>query len=170
MPMYSIGAIGATFLMGKEKKVTKSAPKKPTRKKLPTQKVVHIPIQTITVKKPIVHPPIVHPIEPPVKIHPQPPVKVHPIIKKLKEEGITNIYTRTTTPTMLERKDLTKQEKIEKTVKIIETMKPENQDKFTNAVVSNIIQTDPITQVAVETVIQKRLNLLRTAGFQFGGR
>ena len=104
-----------------------------------------------------------------MKIHPQPPVKVHPIIKKLKEEGITNIYTRTTTPTMLERKDLTKQEKIEKTVKIIETMKPENQDKFTNAVVSSIIQTDPITKVAVETVIQKRLNLLRTAGIGFGG-
>ena len=49
-PMYSIGAIGATFFMAKEKKVTKSAPKKPTRKKLPTQKVVHIPIQKVTVK------------------------------------------------------------------------------------------------------------------------
>ena len=48
-------------------------------------------------------------------------------------------------------------------------MKPENQDKFTNAVVSSIIQTDPITKVAVETVIQKRLNLLRTAGIGFGG-
>jgi hypothetical protein len=170
VPIWSIGAIGATFLLGKEKKVTKSATKRP--------KIVHVPIRRpyiikkTTVKKPIVtvKKPTVH-IEPDIGLD----VKVHPIIKKLRSEGVTNIYTRTTEPTMLERKDLTRQEKIDNTVKIIETMKPENQDKFTNAVVKvnncqcSIIQTDPITQVAVETVIQKRINLLKSAGFQFSG-
>ena len=144
--MYSIGAIGATFFMKKEKKVGK--------KKVVTQ--VDFPF----IEKPIIH------IEPDIGLNVKRP---HPIIEKLKKEGITNIYTRTTQLTMLERKDLTKEQKIENTVKIIETMKPENQDKFTQSVISSIIQTDPITQVAVETVIQKKLNLLRTAGFQFGG-